>query len=63
MRIHSSTRYVALVALAGWIFVFATTQVEVILFGVGVLAVGFVAFLLWSSSTKGWPFAPEEATS
>ena len=53
----------ALVALAGWIFVFATTQVEVILFGVGVLAVGFVAFLLWSSSTKGWPFSLGEATS
>jgi amino acid transporter len=53
----------ALVALAGWIFVFATTQVEVILFGVGVLAVGFVAFLLWSSNTKSWPFGPGETTS
>ena len=53
----------ALVALAGWIFVFATTQIEVILFGVGVLAVGFVTFLLWSSSTKSWPFNLGEATS
>ncbi|MEO8580920.1 MAG: amino acid permease, partial [Gemmatimonadales bacterium] len=38
----------ALVALLGWIFVFATTQFQVILFGVGVLALGCVAFLLWS---------------
>ena len=50
----------AFVALAGWIFVFATTQVRVILFGVGVLALGFVAFLFWSRKTGGWPFSPED---
>jgi amino acid transporter len=53
----------ALVALLGWIFVFATTQIQVILFGVGVLALGFVAFLLWSWNTKRWPFALTEAVS
>jgi amino acid transporter len=53
----------ALVALAGWIFVFATTQVEVILFGVGVLALGCLAFLLWSWNTKRWPFGLQAATS
>jgi APA family basic amino acid/polyamine antiporter len=42
----------ALVALLGWIFVFATTQLEVILFGVGVLALGCLAFLLWSWTKK-----------
>jgi amino acid transporter len=46
----------ALVALVGWIFLFATTQLRVILFGVGVLALGCVAFMVWSWSTKGWPF-------
>ena len=51
----------ALVALLGWIFVFATTQFRVILFGVGVLALGCVAFLLWSRSTRRWPFAREGA--
>ena len=51
----------ALVALAGWIFVFATTQVAVILFGIGVLAMGFLAFLLWSWNTKRWPFGLAEA--
>jgi APA family basic amino acid/polyamine antiporter len=53
----------ALIALLGWIFVFATTQIQVILFGVGVLALGFVAFLLWSWNTKRWPFALTEAVS
>jgi basic amino acid/polyamine antiporter, APA family len=53
----------ALVALLGWIFVFATTQLWVILFGVGVLALGCLAFLLWSWNTDRWPFGLEEATS
>ena len=53
----------ALVALAGWIFVFATTQVAVIVFGVGVLALGFLAFLLWSWNSKSWPFGVQAATS
>ena len=51
----------ALVALLGWIFVFATTQAEVIVFGVGVLAAGCVAFLLWSLRTRRWPFSIDAA--
>jgi amino acid transporter len=42
----------ALVALLGWTFVFATTDVRVILFGLGVLALGGVAFLLWSGKAN-----------
>ena len=53
----------ALIALLGWIFVFATTQVRVIAFGVGVLALGVVVFLLWSWNTKRWPFGLAEATA
>ena len=53
----------ALVALLGWIFVFTTTQILVILFGVGVLALGFVAFLLRSWRSKSWPFGLEQALS
>jgi amino acid transporter len=53
----------ALVALVGWIFVFATTQPRVILFGVGVLALGGLAFLAWSLNTRRWPFGLAEATS
>jgi hypothetical protein len=46
----------ALVAVLGWIFVFATTQLRVIAFGVGMLALGCVAFLVWSRQIKRWPF-------
>ncbi|HXE82767.1 MAG TPA: APC family permease [Gemmatimonadales bacterium] len=46
----------ALVALLGWIFVFATTQVRVILFGVGVLLLGCLTFLVWSWRARSWPF-------
>ena len=53
----------ALVAVLGWIFVFATTQLMVIVFGVGVLALGCLAFLLWSWNTKRWPFSLEEIAS
>jgi amino acid transporter len=51
----------AIVALLGWIFVFATTQVEVIFFGIGMLALGGLVFLLWSWNTKRWPFGLEVA--
>ena len=53
----------ALVALLGWTFVFATTQARVILFGVGVLVLGCVAFLVWSWRTQRWPFGIMEAAS
>ena len=52
----------ALVALLGWTFVFATTQLLVILFGVGVLGLGCVVFLLWSWRTSRWPFGLSQAT-
>jgi basic amino acid/polyamine antiporter, APA family len=51
----------ALVAMLGWIFVFATTQLRVIAFGVSVLALGCIAFLAWSWKTERWPF-PEART-
>jgi len=53
----------ALLALLGWIFVFATTEWHVILFGVGVLVLGVLAFLFWSWRTARWPFGLQEATS
>jgi amino acid transporter len=53
----------AFIALAGWLFLFATTDVRVIAFGVGALLLGCLAFLLWSWNTKRWPFTLEGATS
>jgi hypothetical protein len=39
------------------------TLLRVILFGVGVLALGFLAFLLWSWKTSRWPFGLQQAMS
>lgn len=48
-----------LVALVGWLFVFATTDWPIILFGMGTLVLGLTCFLLWSRRTKQWPFSPD----
>jgi predicted lysophospholipase L1 biosynthesis ABC-type transport system permease subunit len=53
----------AIIAVLGWIFVFATTQLRVIAFGIGVLALGCLAFVLWSWKTNRWPFGLAGATS
>src|SRR6185436_3968201 len=47
-----------LLALFGWIFVFATTDWLIILFGIGTLGLGAVCFIIWSWRTEQWPFAP-----
>ena len=49
-----------LLALFGWMFVFATTDWTIIAFGLGTLVLGFVCFLIWSRQTKQWPFATVE---
>lgn len=46
-----------LLALLGWIFVFATTDWLIILFGIGTLGLGVVCFIIWSWHTEQWPFA------
>jgi amino acid transporter len=51
----------SLVALCGWIFVFATSEVKVILFGLGTLAVGALFFVVWSWYVQRWPFAETAA--
>jgi basic amino acid/polyamine antiporter, APA family len=46
----------SIIALLGWVFVFATTDWKVILFGLGSLALGIVFFLVWSRRYRKWPF-------
>ncbi|MGB9180259.1 MAG: APC family permease [Pyrinomonadaceae bacterium] len=46
-----------IVALIGWVFIFATTDLIVILVGLGTLALGAIFFLIWSWHTERWPFA------
>ena len=45
-----------ILALFGWLFLFATTDPFVIVFGLALLAVGAVAFLVWSRQSRRWPF-------
>ncbi|HKP13087.1 MAG TPA: APC family permease [Blastocatellia bacterium] len=47
----------SLVALAGWVFIFATSDWYIILFGLGTLALGVAFFFIWSWRTARWPFA------
>jgi APA family basic amino acid/polyamine antiporter len=45
-----------LLALAGWIWLYVTTNLAFILLGLGTLALGIAAFLIWSWRAKSWPF-------
>src|SRR5204863_4541835 len=45
-----------LIALIGWVFIFATTPWPVVVLGLGTLALGAILFLLWSWYNKLWPF-------
>jgi amino acid transporter len=44
-------------ALAGWLYVFATSGGFFIMVSLGTLFAGVLAFFLWSAATKAWPFA------
>ena len=50
----------SLVALLGWIFIFATTPPAVIAFGLGALVLGIVCFAAWSWHGRTWPFAARQ---
>jgi amino acid transporter len=45
------------IALFGWIFLFATSGIAIIAFGLATLVVGIVGFLIWARQTRQWPFA------
>jgi amino acid transporter len=46
----------ALLALAGWIFLLATTDRNTLLWGLATLAAGVLLYLAWSWRTGRWPF-------
>src|SRR5216110_583317 len=46
----------SLIALLGWIFIFATTPPTVIAYGLGALLLGVVCFGAWSWKRRTWPF-------
>ena len=45
-----------LVALAGWLFLFASADVQLKNYGAATLVAGVFIFLFWSWFTKRWPF-------
>jgi amino acid transporter len=47
----------ALVALAGWIFLFSTSGARTMLYAAVVVVLGIVCFLVRARLAKGWPFA------
>ena len=51
------------IALFGWLFIFVTTDIRVIAFGLGIMALGIAAFLLWSRRVRQWPFEGEAAAA
>jgi amino acid transporter len=53
----------SIVALVGWIFIFATANRSILLIGAGMLAAGAVLFLIWSWYTERWPFAVEKPSA
>lgn len=46
-----------LMALGGWLFLFATADVQLKNYGAATLVCGVLLFLLWSRFTQRWPFA------
>jgi len=44
------------IAGVGWLFIFSTIGAHVIVFSLGVLAVGAACFLGWSLRLRQWPF-------
>ncbi len=51
-----------LIALAGWLFLFASTGAVPIAFGLGTLAVGAAVYLVRARLTRLWPFAAGAVT-
>jgi amino acid transporter len=49
----------ALVALAGWLFVFGTSERHVLLYGLGSLLLGWIVFLVWDELTAKRQSRPE----
>ncbi len=53
----------SIIALIGWVFIFATTPWPVVVLGLGTFVLGVVFFLVWSWYTERWPFAPVVPTT
>jgi len=52
----------SVIALIGWVFIFATSDLYIILFGLGTLGLGVAFFFVWCWRTTRWPFAEAIST-
>ena len=50
----------ALIALLGWLFLFATSGRATILYALVALAAGVIVYLGWAGWRRDWPFRPGE---
>jgi amino acid transporter len=50
----------SLIALVGWIYVYASASLSSILLSLAWIVGGGVVFLLWAKANRSWPFAPPE---
>lgn len=48
----------SLIALVGWLFIYLTSDLQIILYSLAAMLIGIVCFLLWSKATERWPFSP-----
>jgi amino acid transporter len=46
-----------LLALAGWVFVYFTAGIVLIGLGLAALVLGIIAYVVWATRTRTWPFA------
>jgi len=53
----------SLIAFFGWIFIFATSGREIILFSLLALFAGVIGYLAWSRTTGRWPFGTEDESA
>lgn len=50
----------SLLALIGWSFAFLTANPQLIRYGLGVLGLGVISFVVWSAARKTWPFTTSQ---
>jgi len=52
----------SLIAIVGWLFIYVTLDLQIILFSLVALVVGVISFLIWSRNAAKWPFQPAVTT-
>jgi amino acid transporter len=51
---------VAWIAAAGWLYIYVSSGLKMMLLSLAWLTCGIVAFLIWARAERSWPFGPKE---